>query len=309
MGAGRAVLATILAAAALAVAGSAAARPALDRATLQVSLETRTIEVSSGFSSDAGFEPGVASTRLTCPANTVAVSPGWMPDTFGLGVLDAMPVGSRSWRFTDVNFTDHVARVLHSLACAKVVGAPKLTTATGKATAVVPAAEVGGTGIVPGTASVTGTCGAGAKPAGFGFDRADSAVVVTDVYPVGARGLKLELENAATIESPITITVRCVANPSGSLVLEVKPAAVSVEGAGTSGGLPGAATGQKGCKPGQVLLGGGYRNGGNTFTDGFGPVLLRDVPVLGYLFRNFSTQPEKSKLLLFCTPRLIRPIE
>jgi Flp pilus assembly secretin CpaC len=232
-----------------------------------------------------------------------------MPDAFGVNALTSMPIGTRSWEFVDANFTDGIARVLRSLACARIVSAPKLTATTGRATAVVPAAEVAGTGTVPGTASVTGTCASGAKPVSFGFEKTESGVVVTDAFPVGARGLKVVLENMTTAPSSIRIAVRCVLNPSGSLRIDVKPVIVPVDGAPAMGGSPGDAQGTKACKPGQVLLGGGYRTGDDTFTDGFGPVLLRDVPVLGYLFRNFSTTTENSKLLIFCTPRIIRSAE
>ena len=80
--------------------------------------------MKEGFLRDTGFEPGLFTTKLTCPSGTVAVSAGFRPDAFGVTVRSSYPVGTRSWRFTDANFTAGVVDVLHTVECARILGEP-----------------------------------------------------------------------------------------------------------------------------------------------------------------------------------------
>jgi hypothetical protein len=305
----RIALAAALSATLLVAAPTAGARPLLDLPTVQVHIESRIVKVDRARPIGQGLEPGLGSATVRCPPGEVALSGGYSTDVMGMSLVSSIPTGPRAWELSFANFTTSAVDVAGSVLCGEILNATRrLAVGTGKKKFMVPPGEVVGTGFVPGKATITGTCLRGWNPVSSGFDQAGSnGLSVTESFPSGARRLKVVVENSTLEEKPADVAIRCVDGPPGfSITLSIVP--VLVPAATSEGGIvdPGEAEGSKRCGAGKVLAGGGYLLQQGVFAESFGP-LLADVPILGYLFRNVSSSPKaQNKLVLFCTPRIIR---
>jgi Flp pilus assembly secretin CpaC len=286
--------------------GTTASPAAADVRRVQVEIKTRIVEVTRGQVRDLGIRPGIFAGKISCDPGEVALMAGASVDRLGVSVLSSLPTGPRAYRLELGNFNLEPVTAALSALCARVLDAPRIGVGTGTVEVTVPGAHVEGTGLVAGTARVTGTCSENGIPVSSGADLGSEGVLrLAQSFPSGPRKLIVIVRNFALDEKQAMVAVRCVDLPGGFGVTRhtVSAAIPAATGAGASI-EPGEKEGTQKCPTGKALIGGGYRAPENAVGDSF--PALRGVPVLGYLFRNFSSEPARGDLVIFCTPKVVR---
>jgi hypothetical protein len=293
----------------LQTAGQASAISAAGSASphrLQVEIQARTVALGSARRTALGVKPSIVSAQLSCGAGAVALAAGASVDAPGVSVISSLPTGPRTYKLEIGNRNPAGATARVSTLCARVTGAPQLPVGNGTGAVTVPAAKVGGDGLVPGRTTVTASCTGTSVPVSSGADLGnDGALTLTQSFPSGRRHLVLVVVNTALAPKPAFVAVRCVELPRGfGLARLTVPVTIpAATGAGASP-QPRERQGAAKCPAGKALVGGGFRAPEGGFGNAF--PTLRGSPALGYLFRNVSPQPETASVAVICAPKVAR---
>lgn len=255
----------------------------LDVPDQQVTIEARIVEANSNFTRDLGVSWGISQQgtangpwdlngAMITGGGSFTINPGTQAtNTTGPVFNNSAGIGSM---FTfgrigiDSTILDLRLSALEASGYGKIVSTPRITTSNGES------AEISqGTQIPYSTVSQTGT-------------------------------------ETKFVDATLKLKVKPVINPDNSMILEIEVSNDSVGSTVATGAGSAPSINTKKAKT-KVLI----KNGETTVIGGIfiesdiesesGIPLLRDIPILGHLFKSTKKSKDKTELMIFITPRIV----